>query len=690
MNKYVVAITLDKVQSFVYKTFKSNTNSNQLDENTLQKVVQASEGISVGFTNKIKNVFGFEAIQDELLFISGKVIFTVTISEEEANERLQELFADYYYQTEGQLRLNYTVFEFNGSKIDIVKEANKRLRSVACMNKVIEDNRRVLFTFPNCEMFKETEKGSADFKKEKYPLFINGIDDLKPKQKSKHASENDEFFRMAVIKADLDGMGNLFSNIDIYERYSIVSEVLEGCVCIDYFHNLLEEQKKRKKLMEEQKSRKLKDGEKKIKEHSFIEKVLPLYVAGDDIFLVVQVQSVFVAVDLLKVWLDRINTNLKKKLEYKGLGFQEELTLSVGIEIVAHSLPLRYMYEQVEIQLAHAKESIHKDHKLNISIYNQNFHVFQRSKGSNSMDGWNGFKKEIALIEKLKAKENDSQAERLKNEINGMISTRFFYQLLEKVTNGDVKNNALHYANIVFNHLMPESNEKEDVSKLKSVLLNQFSEGFKGKWKQRNLVLNDSSKQERFEKKLRLFILFSDSRYEIDTAQFGEITDKKIKSSLVLKSQRYLYEQITTNPVGKLFVERKEYSGKEKEFNKKKRRYEWVEKTFVYYPRVPIKTSMFYKLKSLLKLEQEQMISKISKMVKHASGMYDKGEYEPKIHLDHERKYNKEFDEVKFKNLASSSDWNENLIDSLMIFYKYIDILNQWSKKEVKNNGVRN
>lgn len=57
-----------------------------------------------------------------------------------------------------------------------------------------------------------------------YPLFAENINALY----SAEESDNPKRFRIAVIKADLDGMGDMFKNIKSYDDYSRVSRILRG------------------------------------------------------------------------------------------------------------------------------------------------------------------------------------------------------------------------------------------------------------------------------------------------------------------------------------------------------------------------------------------------------------------------------------------------------------------------------
>lgn len=45
--------------------------------------------------------------------------------------------------------------------------------------------------------------------------------------------EEESRFRIAVIKADLDGMGKMFRKIDKYEDYKVISEILNREISLE-------------------------------------------------------------------------------------------------------------------------------------------------------------------------------------------------------------------------------------------------------------------------------------------------------------------------------------------------------------------------------------------------------------------------------------------------------------------------
>jgi len=721
MNQYVVVITLDKVQNFLYQTFKSNTVEHQSEGDTLQRVIQASNELSDRFPRKIKEVFEKAGCsinkENEIIFTSGKIIFYTRLSADKIKVCLQELFRYYYLreikqsnskenlQSKGQMKLNYTYFDLQSDEIKTferehkldskledeiraIKIVTKKFRLSETMTKVIEDNSETLFKFP-CEDEIEIIAPPEVDSKLKDGIFAKNIDDLKNELTGgKNDGEDSDFFRIAVIKADLDGMGDLLQSLESYKTYRDVSESLNAFIRIDKLHELMSNQKNRM-------------DEGKTNEYF---KLLPFYIAGDDIFFVANVAHIFTAIDLLSRWLRLINEELEEILKH-------QLTLSVGIDIVAHSLPLRYMYDEVEAQLANAKEykSDTGNVKMNISMYNQIFHIFKNieiqisdddsdeekekkfKEGIDQLkkdlkeekkdfdDGWNKFRREVVLIQKG----NDSK-------IEGTIGFSYLYNLLEKSTMSSPENNNLTYVNAILDQLVPDLKEKSHDNQVKNVLLNQLIREHNPykTFEERILMFDSSAYLAKFERKLRLFLLFSSERYKVVVKDEAE-NERNLKSSLILKPTRHLYNLVQDSEIGQMFIKFAQ-SDKldEKGIVETDNRGRKIKTD--YYQRIPIKTSMFHKLK---KLHQKGLIDKsteaIFKVVENIEQMKEDNEDQKngtsKLNKS-DREYDREFKEQQknaFIKLANEhKNWNEDVIDSLMILYKYIDVLEYWSEKK--------
>ncbi len=147
---------------------------------------------------------------------------------------------------------------------------------------------------------------------------------------SKVLTDNERYFRIAVIKADLDGMGQLFEGINSFEQYKRISEILSKYICLDSLAATTEAFKKT--------------------DDDF--KLYPLYIAGDDILFAVPASYIVTGVNLCKVILREINDELEIEADYEE---KFTISMSIGIEFTINREPIRYYYERVQRQLECAK-----------------------------------------------------------------------------------------------------------------------------------------------------------------------------------------------------------------------------------------------------------------------------------------------------------------------------------------------
>jgi len=273
-------------------------------------------------------------------------------------------------------------------------------------------------------------------------------------------------------------------------------------------------------------------------------------------------------------------------------------------------------------------------------------------------------------------------------EIDDMTSSRFFYHLLEKITTIEMmrnQKNEQHYVNLVLEHLLPDLNEQKSLNnRVKMMLLGQFLSpiSLNDRFEERELMFCNEDYRTRFERKLRLFLLFSDRRYPL-TLNIRRGKERKIKSAILSKPQRYLYKNFFDNEMGSVFVKQESYEEKRTYYDKKAKKNKERNETFIYYPQVPIKTSMFYRLKKFL---ENNLIEKSALAIEHVTNGVEAVEMD-KIVIKEDgktpRNYRLKFNKSKFEKLASNPEnWNEATIDSLMIFYKYIDVLHHWRERK--------
>ena len=322
MNKYIVALAVDKVQTFLTEAIHSHVQEKETEEATLRGIINSSNQISKDFFEAIYAEFS-EAEKNTLMKCSGVFIFSCERSEEELKEKLNCLFVEYYKASQGQKILRYVCFPSEGlDKISAIKKAKMDLKQVKSMNGVIEKNRKLLFSFAEPEKT-EHRTCALDSEQESFPMFANELNALKIENR-----KEDTRFRIAVIKADLDGMGKMFREIDRYEDYNVISEILNREISLEGLKRAADQFKP--------------DGRGRW--------LFPLYIAGDDIFFAVAVEDLLRGVDVCRQLMKTVN----REIEEKGI-CGKKLGMSLGVEITFNKEPIRYYMERVEIQLKNAK-----------------------------------------------------------------------------------------------------------------------------------------------------------------------------------------------------------------------------------------------------------------------------------------------------------------------------------------------
>ena len=210
MVQHVVAISVDKVQSFLYYVLEAYIQEDQANSGTLKEIIGSSNLISTQFSQDIgiqgENGGFSGSIDEELLNCSGMCIFTTLLDKKDIEDKLGRLFRKYYTQFRGQLLLKYVCFEREGlDKLEAIKKSKVRLRQQECLDQMIAEHRDLLFQF--CDVQKQPQPIDQVTQ---YPSFAENINALY----SQDESDNDNHFRIAIIKADLDGMGNLFDQLE--------------------------------------------------------------------------------------------------------------------------------------------------------------------------------------------------------------------------------------------------------------------------------------------------------------------------------------------------------------------------------------------------------------------------------------------------------------------------------------------
>lgn len=667
MADRIVTLSIDKVQTFLFDTIHEHTQKSQMNSGTLNSIISSSRIISENFFRKV-GLSGAEGIfsgkvKEILLQCSGVCIFTTELEDEEIKECLKELFTYYYKEYSGKLLIKYLSFEYKLSsdrdKLQMIKKCKKLLKGKGCLNEVIRENCQIIFE----------PQTSADISRwiegKEYPMFEENINKLY----SESLSDNERYFRIAVIKADLDGMGQLFERISDFKHYRTISEILSRYICLDSLADKTEKFKKN-------------DG-------SF--KLYPLYIAGDDILFAVPAPYIMDGVNLCKAILREINEKIDE-LGIETAGNEKLfISMSIGIDFTFNREPIRYYYERVQRQLDFAKTADFTDMdqlQPYIRICLNEYVFFDSIDKEAKPQSWSHFIHDLKILKSA--------------ESEGFKVHHFLYGLLNKITDSEVRKNRVKYSNAVFYHFIPsyfESKTKLGICELLLIdmLLKQTLEK-EGRSQFIRFYNKDGRVKEKFEKYIRLLLLFSDERYQMtdhlsDTKgiTFDDNEIKRIRTSVFNRGLRYLYQENLLKAV----------SDKADDFRKVKN----MRKLFVVdtkYKNSKGRDVQVYQTLRLSKSLLHRMKSVgVNPKVNAEMIMLNVGETREKYEqLAEERRIGCKpppslyFDEKSFLKLAYSTKlWNEDYIDTLLIF----NVLNErlikyktlYSAKGKNNGGKR-
>ena len=459
--------------------------------------------------------------------------------------------------------------------------------------------------------------------------------------------------------------------------------------------------------------------------------MFPLYVAGDDIFFAVHVSNVIRAVDLLGSFLKRINHDIDQKL-----GEKQSLTMRVGIDITWSSQPIRYYYDRVEHQMAQTKKDWQDEKNpylkkllrtcpVKICIDESVFYCFADMKAQKSIEVitnrylmWNNMENAVKLIQFIKSKTN-SEAER--DEDDSEINS-FLYNLLAKVTDPAIINDDIRLSNAVLYHMRPEfvanglemMNPKQKVRLelykfLQSALcthhpvwvITEKEENGKGDQKKQKKKKGDYEMElvqdflERFDFSrdyrdylikhflscLRILLMFSDPRFSIKITpiNFSELKEETKSTTKILlkRTQSYIKtKNLTPTALREIFIQDDSFKNEKN-------------KIIPYTLKLNIEPSMIYRFKYIMQ-RMENPLYEICNMIDKKQDILQKLEEKSRNEKSEKR------EPIKFNSAAfleaAEGNWNDDFIDSLIIFYRYSHLQKKWKRENAKqkeNKGVK-
>ena len=637
MGEQVVALSVEKVQTFLTEVIRSHVQEKQTEDATLKGIVNSSNQISKDFFESIEKQFS-DVEKKILLKCSGVYIFKCDLPENELESRLNELFQEYYIASQGQKLLRWHYFPSeNFDNLELIKKAKETLKQTKNWGYIIKKNQALLF---QCNQVSETkEKG---YEKKFLELFSEDINALKTEKNTE-----EKRFRIAVIKADLDGMGEMFKNIKECDTYQNVSKILNEHVSLEGFSKVASNYTQKRKQRW----------------------IFPFYIAGDDIFFAVAVEDLISGINVCKKMMQTIN----EKLQASGISIP--LSLSIGVTITFNKEPIRYYMQGVEEQLKTAKsKKISGQFKcssvMKISIGDLVFISVDKKKEEFSQKqpfpSWEEFLEDLRLLNEIR---ND------KGKCSEVLGkTNYFYTLLEDISNETVRENDVTYINHVLYHLLPDylvSSDKrlrEMETRLNYNLIKQlYNEKDK---------LDAVRRKQHFEKYLRLMILFSDVRFSIFTKKGKKkwkSREEELYKLLFKKPRTYLYQKCL----------KEKDSGLTEIFVKEASLEKSSKKGYRY---LVLETSMFYRLRNVESIPVE----KAADMIKLRNSFT-----EEEIQKANDIRIEKQklprrlyFKKEKFIKLAKGN-WTSDFVDSLMLFYRYNELVMEASKVEQEKGEHR-
>lgn len=631
MGEQVVALSVEKVQTFLTEVIRSHVQEKQTEDATLKGIVNSSNQISKDFFESIEKQFS-DVEKKILLKCSGVYIFKCDLPENELESRLNELFQEYYIASQGQKLLRWHYFPSeNFDNLELIKKAKETLKQTKNWGYIIEKNQALLF---QCNQVPETkEKG---YEKKFLEVFSEDINALKTEKNTE-----EKRFRIAVIKADLDGMGEMFKNIKECDTYQNVSKILNEHVSLEGFSKAASNYKQKRKQRW----------------------LFPFYIAGDDIFFAVAVEDLISGINVCKKLMRTIN----EKLQESGISIP--LSLSIGVTITFNKEPIRYYMQRVEEQLKTAKSKkisgrFNVSSVMKISIGDLVFISVDKKKEEFSqkqpIPSWEEFLEDLRLLNEIR---ND------KGKCSEVLGkTNYFYTLLEDISNETVRENDVTYINHVLYHLLPDYLESSD-KRLREMETRLNYNLIKQLYNEKD-KLDAVRRKQHFEKYLRLMILFSDVRFSIfkgkEKKKWKE-NEEKLYRYLFKKPRTYLYQVCLKEKDSRLT----EIFVKEASLEKSRKKG---------YRYLVLETSMFYRLRNVESITIEKAANMIElrnsftkEEIRQANDIRIKNQKLPR------RLY---FDKKKFKNLADEENWTPEFVDSLMLFYRYNELVMETSKVE--------
>lgn len=644
-----VTIVVEKIQKYIYQRIDERRAENQHDNKTLQEIILASNSISKDILCKIKNVFQVDETNSDLvlLWVSGKVIFFSYLSKEDIAKKLKELHGEIYLEYGGNIQLRYAVFseDIAEDKMKMIQSAKNALSIVKSNNSNLLDIKEELFQFQ--ELKKVEPQQSVTYSD---GIFVRDMDALICNTTQKKESTDG---KIAVVKADINNMGKIFSEIKDYESYSKLSRLLADKISIEFFKTSIDNNKK----------------------SDLKGKILPLYIEGDDVFYAVQIDALLPSIDLLNRMVNEINKEIEKNIKC-----DIKLGIAVGVVFTNNHQPIRYYHEKVEKELGDAKVAMKIEKygrvDLGVSLVGNLFYKYRGVLGKFEKDGFSKFYQEIEELKWLKRRK--------------IFSNSFVFKLLNALES-DKENPKKQLRHLLYFVLPEVKNTENSLYDLffKHYLLSQVVEDAKadeGQKIQKRLFDTDKIKSVLIPK-LKLILLLIDDRfvqfeddsnfafkYIIQKERYSEQLDTIMKV-MFTKPLNYLVER-PESKIEKVFVGRK--SQKIQDQNNQNI-------NITIYKKLPLHVTMLFRMKKLIEQKRCDLAKKlIVNYFEQNRDDLEKTKQEPEQErkiIEYQKKFESKDFECFFKEIEKNQD--TDWLDNIILFYKYDEQRAQ--KKAFKN-----
>lgn len=466
----IVVIAVEKIQRYIFQRI----DNSKKDEKTLKDVIGASNQVADDILEEIKKEFSVSIStekkeMDTILWISGKTVFRSKLSEDEIKGKCRNLFNKIYKKYQGHIFLRYVVFEECNSNLETLRKAESELKKNQHKAKILCESQESLFSFIEVK-----EKPEEAYKRESNgklweDTFAVNMEELVVLDE-KHDSDSSSG-KIAIVKADVNHLGKIMSDLHCYEVYAKISRILENKISIENFSKYIKESQSEKE---------------EHKDSNLSRKILPFYIMGDDIFYATRIDSVMDSIKVLRSMIDDINGEIKKLTKDEDT---IELTLAVGVVFVDNHQPIRYYRQSVEKELSRAKITMKTQKAMEalvgISMSGNSFHIYKKNLGLGESDGFYRFVKEVEELKDMLARNVFSSTALHNLLINIEIEKDKKQQLLyalyflkPDLRKGQLSNEELYFKYYWMSQLVEEKDEKQgkvekdfDLTKIDSILI---------------------------------------------------------------------------------------------------------------------------------------------------------------------------------------------------------------------------